>query len=239
MKSDNKKIISYKQGSAAEHKFVTYVEALIQKPDFNKDIKKLRERYGVPPDGYKDYFTDPNDLNNDFPLIILPPKIDNKDFLNDSIKLTKKYGLPTDWFSIIQNLVAYSEFDWSDYDTSAISIFDGPKFPSDIREEFENKPVLILINPYNSERDIIDFIKKNYRTKIKPIQDRYVNTSLGIGKTRKKNPKIKEIHEFVRENSKVKIKELMGVVNKKFNKNYDYTHIQKIKKTQKEKQNPQ
>lgn len=242
MKSDGKKSIVYWNDDSSRKKFITYLATLITRGDFNNEIINLRKKYKVPVDGYKDYFTSSNDPDDEMPLVILPPDIDNKRFLNDSVDLARKYGLPSDWFSIIQNLVAYDEFDFSDYDTPSITVLDGIEYesgisnplskikPTSLKNYVQDGPVVIFVNPYNSQRDIIDFIKKNYNEKIKPIQDKYKIKNLNIGSTRKKNELMKEIETFIDQNRNVKIKELMGIVNKKFNKGYGYTHVQKIKK---------
>ena len=231
MKTDKRKIITYKLHSAAEHKFITYLNTLVQKPEFVEEIKRLREKYGVPIEGYSDYFTDPNDESEEDPLVVTPPVLDNMNFFNDAVDLSREYGLPSDWSGVVENLVAYDEFDFGDYDLNTIRVCDATYFDG-LQDIAKDTPVAVLINPYSSQRDVIDFIKKNYKEKIKPIQDKYRNHKVDFGKTRKKNFKVQSIEDFVYENRDLKIMELTSAVNAKFGKLYEYTHVQKIRKAE-------
>lgn len=93
--------------------------------------------------------------------------------------------------------------------------------------EFEHFPVTIGVSPYASERDIIDFIKKNFK-EIKSIQGKYESKDIRIGKIRKKKPKVAERNEFIYNHGKLPYKEIMCLVTKKFGECLDYGHIGKI-----------
>jgi hypothetical protein len=64
------------------------------------------------------------------------------------------------------------------------------EFREDIaRYEFETKPIAILISPYASKTDIIDYVRKTYSTDIKPLQESYRDPKVKIDKTRNRDAK--------------------------------------------------
>ena len=89
-------------------------------------------------------------------------------------------------------------------------------------------PLAIRLSPYASERDIIDYVKKNYAFTIAPAQKSYQKSGVPIGKLRKKDQKREERNEFIYQNRRLTGKELMGLVNDKFGEVLDYGHIRKI-----------
>lgn len=93
-------------------------------------------------------------------------------------------------------------------------------------------PILICINSYMSQRDIIDFIKKTYNTRIKPIGELYRNKNLDIKDVRTVSGIKKTRNDFIYKNRKLPIMQLTKIVSQKFGKPLDYTYIRKIIKEQ-------
>lgn len=96
-----------------------------------------------------------------------------------------------------------------------------------IERGYKHFPITVGISPYASERDIIDFIKKNY-DKIKSIQDKYKNKDIWIGKIRNKKPKIIERNKFIYKHKNLPLKKIMKLVRERFGEVLDYGHIGKI-----------
>lgn len=91
-----------------------------------------------------------------------------------------------------------------------------------------NYPIVIHISPYASQRDITDYIRKTYTKEIKPIQEKYKNKNIRLGKIKIKDIKIQERNEYIYKNKHLPRKEISSLVVKKFGEYIDYGHIGKI-----------
>jgi hypothetical protein len=98
-------------------------------------------------------------------------------------------------------------------------------------------PVAILVNPYMSERDIIDFVKKTYKSEIEPIQKNYRKKHIKIKDARTKSKKKQSRNDFIYENRNLPIAELTTLVSETYGQILDYTYIQTIIRKEKEKRN--
>jgi hypothetical protein len=98
-------------------------------------------------------------------------------------------------------------------------------------------PVAICVNAYMTERDIIDFVKKIYKTGIEPIQKDYRKKHIKLRDARMKSKHKQSRNEFIYENRHLPITELTSLVTKKFGKILDYTYIQTIIRKEEEKRN--
>jgi len=89
-------------------------------------------------------------------------------------------------------------------------------------------PVVVALNPYMSERDIIDFIKKVYKSRIEPIQEQYRKDHIKLKDVRTKSSKKQERDDFIYKNRKLPITKLTSLVAQQFGKTFEYTYIQTI-----------
>lgn len=96
-------------------------------------------------------------------------------------------------------------------------------------------PIAVCINPYMTERDIVDFVKKTYKAGIEPIQKRYRKKHIKLRDARKKSKKKQERNEFIYKNRNLPISELISLVADTFGQILDYTYIQTIIRKEKEK----
>ena len=100
----------------------------------------------------------------------------------------------------------------------------------------ETYPIAILLNPYMSQRNIIDAVKKLYETHIEPLQKELRSKKIVLDKIRKKSSRVEERNKFIYENRLGKSrKELARLVNDKFGEVLDYTYINKIIRDEREK----
>lgn len=97
-------------------------------------------------------------------------------------------------------------------------------------------PVAICVNPYMTERDIIDFVKKTYKTAIEPIQERYRKKHLlKLKGSRTKSKKKQTRNEFIYRNRHLPISQLSSLVASSYGKVLDQTYIQTIIRKEEEK----
>ncbi len=94
---------------------------------------------------------------------------------------------------------------------------DGPmKEPKKLNSWSYCYPVIIRINPYASQREIVDYIKKSYTRYIKPIQERYKDEEVNLGKIRKKKQSIQERNDFIYQNRRLPSKTIMRMLYDKY-----------------------
>jgi len=107
---------------------------------------------------------------------------------------------------------------------------DMPKKPKELNSWSYSYPVIIRVSQYASEREILDCIKKSYTREIKPIQEKYKDEEIRLGKIRKKKQGVQERNDFIYENRHLSRKKIMHLVGDKFGKNavIDYGYIGKI-----------
>jgi hypothetical protein len=220
--------------NSANRKLQAYVEHLFVSLKFKKDIAALRKKYKIPQGGLKKhiYKYEPSE-KDEMPLIMLPSQIDSDEFMEDATNMLQKYGLSPDWFDEIQFQTAYNESLLIPnlipaIDVPAIYVYDGNVVKHSYKIYEKSHPVTLLINPYTTERDLIDFITKKYKSSIKPIQDKYKIPGIFYGKKRLKNPKLRIRDNYIYQNRNSDIKKLTHETNEKFGCILGYADIRKI-----------
>ena len=222
----------------AYKKVLGYVEKIIQDPKFQKAVIKFRKKYKLPLNGLKEgypfhlYGTDFRLKTDNFAKIVL--------------------GLEDGWSLVIENYIIYNRIETDLASGSPMmEILDlnfqlnGPLTDRNIRmekgnaldlkEKVSNLPVAILISPYASERDIVDLIKKLYKTTIKPIQLNYKGPWIELGEIRGRKKQARNIARFIYEKRSLPAKDIASLVAEKFKKYFDQSYIYKIVNQEKEK----
>jgi len=202
------------------------VQGLILKESFREKIKGLRAKYKIPKNG--------------FPISdkawTHPPKewaLYESDYFKRShsmvmirkdIKNLCPDGFPEkDFVPILEDYLFYNHLLLSPKPNSHNLVYVTDlktKLDSLGRKLTDNDiatyPAAILISPYAGERDILDFVKKLYKTEIEPIQKKYKNPDSLIGKLKKRNKIKKTRNQFIYENRYLPYKKLAHLVNKNF-----------------------
>lgn len=223
--------------TSGHKKYVRYVEEIFNTTEFKKLISYLREKYAIPKNGFSSTQR------------IFPPEswIYGHTKLNFLLSkeiraFCKKKGIHfLDSSMWIEEYLFYNDFD-----PKNMTFGDGTNnllFVTDLKLEKEEPygkdtqeddnllfPIAIRISPYASLRDIIDYVKKVYTFRIKPLQSQYRKNEIKIGELKKRKDSIKERDNFIYENRHLPKKSLLGLVTKKFGvKNMpDYAYIGKI-----------
>lgn len=199
------------------HKIRVFLEDLLTRDDFLLDIKKMRNQFGIPENGYAINPNKPKKLTS------WPTSFDGNDnkkaeFINVLKYRFKKYSIgplisataPIRYI-IFYNYIRLPEH----YDLCAI---EDRKYPNRSQNQYgeclyndSTHPITIRITPEANQSDIIDFIIKNYDLKIEPLQMLYNKTKLQIGKKRSRNIKSLIISDIVavnidKTNSEIKAK---------------------------------
>ncbi len=196
-------------------------------------VLEIRDKYGIPKEGFTSL-----DGTYHSPPEQMPYRADVAGKINDEIEIIcDKYSLHyMDWYSEIQFYIFYNELS-NIYELNAKSLLYLADLAEEKDEPFseetqanDNKhfPIAIRISPYATERDILDFVKKTYKTSILPALIGYRKLGVKIGKVKVKDDKIMERNNFIYANKDLPRKEIMRLVNKKFGTLLDYGHIGKI-----------
>lgn len=110
------------------------------------------------------------------------------------------------------------------------------KEPIELESWSYSYPVILRISPYASQREIIDYVKKTYTRHIKPIQERYKDEGVYLGRVKKKKKGIQERNDFIYKNRHLPSKEIMRLLYDKFEGiDIDYGYIGKIISMEKKK----
>lgn len=152
----------------------------------------------------------------------------------NSVEPMKEIGYSS--FANIYDLVHLSKIEDRDYlgTKEEIDRYTGLFIRSEIAPI---TPIAVCINPYMSERDIIDFVKKTYKTAIEPIQESYRKKHIKLKDARTKSKSKQSRNEFIYENRHLPITELTSLVSDTFGQVLDYTYIQTIIRKEKGKRN--
>lgn len=226
----------------SQKKLWDYLFGLSEEPEFQKKIRDIRGRYNLPVEGIAEVIEEVSPFSGK-KIILLPNNLDNSSpFIDEVRSWIKELGLHLMWDESFKYYIAYNqwfnfwsfsgliqvedlnhklngEFQFKDEKEAGIHY---------VHEMVEDYPIAILINPYASQRDIIDFIKKTHKTHIEPLQNQYKHSEVKIGKIRRRNNKVLIRNKFIYENRHLSKKEIVQLVSKHFDEILDYTYIAKI-----------
>ncbi len=217
-------------------KIWNYFISIVKDPSFQRSINAIR-KYSLKEDGtVKDYKKLCSNINN----------------------FCRNWALDeTSWRTHIENYIIHNELPSSseNFDSCCI-VFDRIEVgedeysngyteddddyfnyvePVELEPWSYSHPVILRINPYASQREIIDYIKKFYNLSIKPIQDYYKIDNIKLGSVKKKDPKKQERNNFIYENKDLPRAEIASLVGKKFKEYLDVGHVGKIISLEKKK----
>ncbi len=214
-----------------------YFLRIIRTEEFVNAVVKLRAEYKIPPQGFSDsagVSSRPDEwaYRDDFSK--------SRELDEEIDKLCRKYGLYfVIWGTLIRWYLLYNKAEGSGdaaRDGSLVTFADlfnewEEPFMSEIQEANARLyPLGIRISPFATERDIIEYVRKTYKTELKPYLDRYVaeHKLVNIGRFRGRKKTVQDRDDFIYENRKLPQKKIKALVREKFGVNLDYPYIGKI-----------
>ncbi len=230
-----------------QEKMFAYVRSLVNDVDFRNEVATIRKRYSLPPEGIQE------NIKDELAFIEkLLPHIDERgeewSFQKEVFDLTSQFSLSLPWLGAGTGYVLYDDFffarvsslveaiDLSEvlveqekYDDNPVLDENGEEVPIDMmRNIVEGFPISLLISPYATGRDIVDYVKKRYKDDIEPMQLKHREAVSRIGSVRKRNKKTQERDEFIFSNRNLRRKQIAQLISDKYGVNLDYTYISKI-----------
>jgi len=213
---------SYEKANASQgdKKLWNYFLDLTRREDFLSDVKNIRHEFGIPINGCT-----PDEMSSITKRWRENNSKKEMELIERTEQLSEKYGFhPVGWGGSMGLFVDHGiiergdMFRWQGLCVLQDIIEDKADPYSEMIQRWDNisYPLAIKVSPYASERDIIDYIKRVYKTWIKPIQKHYQNPNYKIGRSRTKQGKLRERNDFIYENRNKPHREIMKEVNTKF-----------------------
>lgn len=195
------------------YKLWRYFVEITKKQSFKKEVLRIRKICDIPPDGYFDRrYEEGNTISNK-----------NKHTLTltrEIKKLCEKYSLlDIHWWMTFEEYILYSEYLRPNLVMGdLITILDKNDIEVEddfFREVLDFYPVMICVNPKASNRELIDWVKKNSYV-IRGAQDKYTNKNSRIGTNRKQSKLQESIRDYIYENKDKPLKVLSKNVEEIF-----------------------
>ena len=191
-----KKTLSYKRYSA-------YLDWLITDSEFKNEVRLLRKKYKIPPQGWK--INQSGNVENDELYIFFKDKNNSKSFRFDVDGLSRNFDLPDTWSSHISHYVLHNDINHTSNFTPTFDLIDlkyctsGPYkddaakkiaqqfLSTTIKDTSQTHPIALLFTPYVSQTELVDYIKKMYKEVIEVYQEKYKRDEIQLGRIRQKS----------------------------------------------------
>jgi hypothetical protein len=209
-------------------KVKNYFLDLIERKDFQDEVKKIRIKYTIPPKGFskkeKHLYPEPPEYGPKYPKRwdkLIKEPIDQflwMELFEDEKKIGEKFQLPAGSLNILDDYVLYNATSKVDSDTPSLCMTQDCHELGEFKEiDEENEvafPITIRISPYATERDILDYVRVAYSGEIEPLQKKYADKTSKIGKVRAK--KNRERDNFIYEHRHLKTQEIIEMLPKEW-----------------------
>jgi hypothetical protein len=206
--------------TSGHKKLMNYVQALFEDPKFIEDVMKLRKKVGI--------------VTGKEIIPLTGAGIKRISIYQKGLDaLLLKYKLNYMWADMISMFVNDFTKNGASWGTicelqDVEEMKEDPLMDHNIKLDDNAFPLALRISPYATQRDLIDYIKVLYKDTIKPMQDKYLDKEVKIGKFRSKKEHIKKRNAFIIENQHLPAKKIASLVAKEFDEFLDYGHISKI-----------
>lgn len=224
-------------------KILAYLHSLTEDKNFLKQIKRLRKKCNLPENGLTEYifYTSPETGKK---YIDCPDCMRGTNYIPDLDKICNDYGLDIFWRQLLEHYLTYNNFDLDimvypfaieDINYLLNNTFPEPKIFEDEESNLDTAklqakthPIALFIHPYASQRELIDYVKKMFKTSIEPLQKRYQKEHIKLGKVRTKSERIKQRNNFILQNKHLPKKELIHLVANNFGDILSHDYVNKI-----------
>jgi hypothetical protein len=229
--------------TSSKKKLWSYLADLTKHSAFRKDLKDFRKKFCIDEKGYEKpiYIKMPV---NGHKVLTYPNHVEvesQEGYRIELIKFARKYKLGPLWEDVLECYIFYNKFiintmgsmidveDVCNYFYGPYMDFNEKDVLTDyITQKSQDFPVAIFLNPYVSQRDIIDYVKKTFKLEIEPLLKSYREDNVGLGKVRQKNSRVAKRNDFIYKNKNKPKKEITNLVSEKFGDILDYTYIARI-----------
>jgi len=237
-----KKPTSKRESVKAQTKMYAYICSLAGNQDFLNAVLVIRTRYSLPEKGFE------NDIEDVLAFVEgLPLSTDEEgnptDFQKDIYTLATQNHITLAWLEAVQDYVLYDDFFFTKI-SPLVQMVDVLEVINDadtdkkedgrtlVRRAFENLsdsfPLAIFVSPYATGRDIIDYVKKEYKKTIEPAQIEHRDSKSKIGKVRHRSVTVSERDLFICKHKDLPAQKIVSLVSKKYGVLLDYSYVNRI-----------
>lgn len=228
-----------------------YVRKLLLSKKFRERIQEFRRLFSIPDNGYAKKDLVPLQLPWG-EVVKVEPMLFSKQFSYEAfrlagIQLCGEFGLDEAWFvtsikpyilrgkprfpsiraphgfCVAYDLYARLTAKCEEYDLTREIRYDS------LVEDTKHRPIAILISPYASGRDVVEFIKKSYRQKIEPCQLQYRRHNISLGRNRIRVNENMAIYELILAHPKLPRKTVQQMIKKRAGKTVSLKYISVIR----------
>jgi len=212
-------------------KLWAYFIALTRTDKFQKEVIEIRKLCKIPANGFRNRSEFEKSEFNKGDWTKNPHQI----LLKEESLLCKKYNLfPGHWWIPIENFIFFSKLQKPDMLSGELCTFwdfvqdsESSWLKSTIKEFNDFYPLGIRISPYATQRDIIDYIKRNSKT-LKHFQQQYKKDKNNISRVRLTRFKYDNRNEFIYKNRNLSRKLIAEKLSTELGEDMDEGHIAKI-----------
>lgn len=226
-------VFSRLQKTAGFKKQINYFEALLKADSCAHIIDNIRKKFQIPKNGFPEYKFKRENFFEDW-LISLDKGHGEfvGIFYDDVCDIQEKFNISDEWTPILINyifsgkvVVKPEEPLVGSFGMARISDKNDGNYGNYTDVARDPYPVVMGISPYASKRDLLDFISKTYKILIKPLQAKFANKNIKLGKI--KTRRNKERNDFIYQNRHLPLKRIRKLLaNQKIF--LDDGHISKI-----------
>lgn len=246
-----------KKVNQSKQKLLNYLDNFIDSDYFQDNIKETRKELGIPSDGFslsEDNFQIVRNAYNEEALYnmgswtlyeyYLPEEFKDRkwDVTKSMIKIRKKLPINNSIISAILTIYLFGNtkrYELLEEGADLCEIIDIKreldKFceidtngtVNIVRMSYRNYPVVLKLHPDISQRDLADYIKKNWSEIHRHLSD-YKDKDSKMGKFKTRNVSKKKRNDFIYNNRELPRKQIKEMVEKEFNEVLDYEYIGKI-----------
>jgi len=220
-----------KKDDQSRKKLLAYIKETFKEKPFISRVKEIRKQFMIPDDGFK---KEENHIkwhhklcDGKFPDFEKTVKI-----LGQEITLSLP-GIA----SLLSNFITQDIIDFRYIDDGSLIICRdiahsremahmSPVWSKYKEAEDEFYPIAIMINPQTSQRDLLDFIRKNYTSHVKPQLDAYKENNTKLGSVQ--NKPSEEVYEFIYQNRSLSLNEIAEKLGQQYKLFFDVGHISSI-----------
>ncbi len=231
--------------SQGYRKLLNSFEDFTKKEEFQEFILGLREKYKIPPNGFlikgSTWTTPPKEWISEI------WSVEHREVQTVIKEFCENQQIPSkDWKFVIEQYLFFNKIFLSqepnshnlcyvtDISTKKDSL--GQDLTKDLILAY---PVGLLISPYASKRDILDYIEHIFTTEIKPLQEKYENEDSFIGKSRQKMTLTKKRANLVWENQDKPLKEIAELIKTVLGTDIDVGAVGKLLSLERKKRKKQ
>lgn len=224
-------------------KIMNYLLDYVESEDFQLQIKNLRKKVGIPEEGLP-YTLSDKDTFRARSLFYMPEGVTQAQAKRANLglrEITKDFPVRELDITIgfrmyfFHNQIFMDNFEDGIFFSNLCKIVDlrgdfqeyAPIYEERMENLIKHYPVAILLRPETSQRDVVEYVKRAWDY-LESMKEPYLDPHTRVGKTRKKNPKIKARNDFIYENRALPRKEIASMVAKKFGDFMDHGSVGKI-----------